>query len=359
MPGIEFWTVRLALPGTIARTARRSEEEGWDGLALGDSQNIAADPYVELGLAAAATSTLGLATAVTNPITRHPAATATAIATVQAESGGRAVLGIGRGDSALAHIGMAPASLAAFERYVSQLQTYLRGEELPFDQLVPDARAQSADSLGMAGSPTASQLHWLPPDLSKVPVDVMATGPKVIAMAARLADRVTFAVGTDPGRLRWAIATVDAARLEAGLPPAVGTHGVFLAVAVHDDRPTARHLVSGAVGSLARFSVMHGSVTGPVSDEQRHSLEAVHSSYDMNSHFHHGSPQSAALTDDTIDAFGIAGPPSYCVDRLTEIMELGIGRIVIAPGAAATGSTRDDLRTARRRLVEGVLPALR
>ena len=221
MPGLEFWTVRLALPGTIAGAARRLEDEGWRGLALGDSQNLAADPYIELTLAAAATTTLGLGTAVTNPITRHPAATATAIATVQAESGGRAVLGIGRGDSALAHIGLAPAPVAMFEGYVAQVQGYLRGEEVPFDTPVTrSGGTRTADALHMAGAPTASRLRWLPEGLAKVSVDVMATGPKVIAAAARVADRMTFAVGADPGRLRWAMDTAATARSEAGLPRA-------------------------------------------------------------------------------------------------------------------------------------------
>lgn len=355
MPGLEFWTVRLALPGTIARAARRSEDEGWRGLALGDSQSIAADPYVELALAASATSTLGLATAVTNPVTRHPAVTATAIATVQAESGGRAVLGIGRGDSALAHIGMAPAPVAMFERYVAQVQGYLRGEEVPFDEL-PEHR--TAETLHMAGSPASSSLRWLPEGLAKVPVDVMATGPLVIGAAARVADRVTFTVGADPVRLRWAMGTHAAARQEAGLAPTRTRPGVFLPIVVHEDRATARQLISGAVGSLARFSVMHGTVTGPVSVAQRRSLEAVHSSYDMNSHFRDGSPQSMALTDAVIDSFGIAGPVPYCIDRLAEIAALGVGRVVIAPGAAASGGRRDALRAARRQLVDHVLPAL-
>ena len=359
MPGLEFWTVRLALPGTIAGAARRLEDEGWRGLALGDSQNLAADPYIELTLAAEATTTLGLATAVTNPITRHPAATATAIATVQAESGGRAVLGIGRGDSALAHIGLAPAPVAMFEGYVAQVQGYLLGEEVPFDTPVTrSGGTRTADALHMAGAPTASRLRWLPEGLAKVPVDVMATGPKVIAAAARVADRMTFAVGADPGRLRWAMDTAATARSEAGLPRADAPPGIFLPVVVHEDRATARRLISGVVGSFARFSVMHGTVTGPVSDSQRKSLEAVHSSYDMNSHFRDGSPQSQALTDEVIDAFGIAGPASYCIDRLTEMAELGVGRVVIAPGAAASGGTRDELRAARRRLVDEVLPAL-
>ena len=55
--------------------------------------------------------------------------TASAIATVHVESGGRAYMGIGRGDSALAHLSRVPHSVAAFEDYLVRLQGYLRGEE--------------------------------------------------------------------------------------------------------------------------------------------------------------------------------------------------------------------------------------
>src|ERR1051325_10090329 len=108
------WTAGANAPATVTGQARRAEEDGWDGLGLVDSQNLAGDPYAGLTLAATVTTTLKLATAVTNPMTRRPAVTAAAIAGVQAESDGRAVLGIGRGDSALAHIGLAPAPVGLF-----------------------------------------------------------------------------------------------------------------------------------------------------------------------------------------------------------------------------------------------------
>jgi alkanesulfonate monooxygenase SsuD/methylene tetrahydromethanopterin reductase-like flavin-dependent oxidoreductase (luciferase family) len=66
---------------------------------------------------------------VTNPYTRHPAVTAAAIASVQELSEGRAVLGIGRGDSSLAYLGLAPAPVAVFGSYVERVQAYLRGDE--------------------------------------------------------------------------------------------------------------------------------------------------------------------------------------------------------------------------------------
>ena len=175
-PPVELWTVRLVVPGTTIRWAGRAEEEGWDGC-FGDSQNLAADAYAELALAATVTKRVGLGTAVTNPVTRHPAVTAAAIATVQGESGGRAVLGIGRGDSALAYLGMAPAPVPVFERYVERVQGYLRGEEVPFDVAGDGGgRVASAAELDLAGAPTASRLQWLPAGMAKVPVEVYATG---------------------------------------------------------------------------------------------------------------------------------------------------------------------------------------
>jgi 5,10-methylenetetrahydromethanopterin reductase len=353
---VELWTSGVGLPHSTVRQARQAEDEGWDGLGLVDSQNLAGDPYVELALAAGVTSTLQLGTAVTNPVTRHPAVAATAISTVQGESGGRAVLGIGRGDSALAHLGLAPAPVAVFERYLERLQGYLRGDEVDFD-VATDGQGgavRSSETLGMAGGPTSSRLRWLRPSQPKVPVDVAATGPKVIAVGARHAERVTFAVGVSVERIGWA---VDQARSAAASVGREVELGAYVPVLVHDDRELARKLISGAVGSYARFSVMHGTVAGPVDDAQRARLEAVHDAYDMGSHFSDGSPQSKQLDDGVIDAFGIAGPAGYCIERMLELGSLGIRRIFVMGGAI--GVDREEAGAARRRLVEDVLPAVR
>jgi 5,10-methylenetetrahydromethanopterin reductase len=299
-----------------------------------------------------------LATGVTNPVTRHPAAAAAAIATVQAESDGRAVLGIGRGDSALAHLGLSPAPVAVFRRYLVRLQGYLRGDEVPFDPEADGATGvRSVDALGLAGGPSASRLRWLRADLPKVPVDVAATGPKVIALGATVAERVTFAVGADEGRVKWAVEIAREACMKAGREPDGLGMGAYVPVFVHPDRATARQLVSGGVASYARFSVMHGNVVGPADEAQRSTLTSVHEAYDMDAHFTHGSPQSAPLTDDVIDAFGVAGPPSYVIERLLALEELGLTKIFVMPGGI--GVDRQEAAASHRRIVEEVLPALR
>ena len=121
----EFWTSQVAAPRRAARHAAEVEAAGWSGITTVDSQNLSGDPYLFLGLASTSTSSLGLMTSVTNPVTRHPAVTASSALSVQHLSGGRMVLGIGRGDSALAYLGRSPARLGYFEQYLQPFSSQI------------------------------------------------------------------------------------------------------------------------------------------------------------------------------------------------------------------------------------------
>src|SRR5437763_14568430 len=97
---MELWLHTFAFPGKVADVARQGEQWDFAGLLVADSQNLTADICVELALAGAATSTLRVGPGVTNPLTRHLAVTASAAATLQAETGGRATPGVSPGGSA-------------------------------------------------------------------------------------------------------------------------------------------------------------------------------------------------------------------------------------------------------------------
>jgi 5,10-methylenetetrahydromethanopterin reductase len=345
---VDVWLIGAAAPTSIARFAERLEADGFAGLAVVDSQNLSGDPYVSLALAARATSRLQLATGVTNPYTRHPAVTAAAIGSVQAVSDGRAVLGIGRGDSALAHLGLAPAPVPLFATYLRRLQSYLRGEDVAFDDA---AGVASVDALGLGDQPATSRLQWIG-ILPKVPVDVAATGPRVIELAATVADRITFAVGADTERLRWAIATAAAARPGADLG-----FGAYVNVAVHPDVDVARRLVAGGLSTVARFNVMHGDAVGPFDAESQSMLGDLNRRYDMNRHTEAGSPQADTLAPAFIDRYAVVGPPDAVRARLAALAALGIDRFVLMGAARAPGLETEG-HVAHRLLVDEVLPAL-
>jgi len=348
---IEMWTTGLAHVSVAPRSAARAEADGWAGMVVVDSQNLSGDPFVGLALAARETSRLQLGTGVTNPTTRHPAAAAAAIASVHVASSGRATLGVGRGDSALAHLGFAPASLADLDRFVRATRAYLRGEPVSFDDLrsFEHAGARSVDVLGLANTPADSRLHWLPADLAPVPVDVVATGPRAIALAGAAADGVWLAVGADPQRVAWA---AEAAAAAGGTRLAA-----FVNVVAHPDLSIARRLASGGLTTFARFSAMDGKVRTPIDEASAQTLRDVHAAYDMERHTRAGSPQAGQLTAEFIDRFGIVGSPEHCIARLRELAAIGIGRfIVVGPSIDAD---RDEAAVSRRLFVDEILPAFR
>jgi 5,10-methylenetetrahydromethanopterin reductase len=340
----------------ITLQAERAEAAGFDGLFYSDSQNLRLECWVALTVAATVTRRLKLGTFVTNPVTRHPAVTAAAAATLQEVSGGRVVLGVGRGDSSLAYLGYGPQPLAQFATYLERLQGYLRGEAVAFD---PDDAPglPGLDSLGYQTVPAASRIRWLPAAQPKVPVEIAGSGPKVIALAARLADGVTLAVGADLPRLTAMRDLVRAARQAAGLDPESFSVAALLNVVVHPDRDEARRMIAGAVASMGRWSVMQSRGTRAVPDAQtRAEFLAARAAYDMTRHMESGASHAAAVTPALIDRYGIAGPPDYCIERMRAVQALGFDRLVI-PGQLMGSGPAQDL--ARRLLVDEVLPNIR
>ena len=358
---MQLWNTGVASARGAMRQARELEEAGWDGMLVVDSQNLSGDPYVSLALAATVTKKIGLGTGVTNSITRHAAVTATSIASVDRVSGGRAVLGIGRGDSALAHLGRAPARLAQFDRYLRHLQTYLKGESVAFDEIdIPKEQAPPASALELHDAPPASRIGWISDGMRggrKVPVEVAASGPKVIAMAALHGDRVRFTVGADVERLQWGIELARKTRKDAGLDPDALKFGAFLNLGCHPDMEAARSLVRGGLTTYARFSVMHGKANGPVTDKDRGLLESLRTNYDMKQHTRGDSRQAGILTDDFIDRFAIVGTPDRCIERLKSLAKLGLDKVALSAGTR--GAPEEHVPLARELVVKEVIPGMR
>jgi 5,10-methylenetetrahydromethanopterin reductase len=88
----------------IVALARRSEEAGADWLTLSDFSTWR-DVWMMTTLAAQVTESMKIGPGVTNPYLRHPWHTVAALATLHDLSGGRAMLGVGAGGSALTDSG--------------------------------------------------------------------------------------------------------------------------------------------------------------------------------------------------------------------------------------------------------------
>lgn len=161
--------------GEIVALAVEAERLGFDRCWVYDEGLITRDVYVTMAAVAAATERIDIGPGITNPYTRHPAATASAIASLDEMSGGRAFLGIGAGGSlTLDPIGLERTRpLAAVREVIEIARKLFSGDQV--DHEGPTASLRSA-SMGY-GRPDIE--IWL-----------AGRGPKMLALGGAVADGV-------------------------------------------------------------------------------------------------------------------------------------------------------------------------
>ena len=312
---MELGLLMFPSPTGSADMARLVEGLGFRSLVFADTQCLTPEVWSQLMLAASATERIEIGTGVTNPVSRDPSVTASAALGLQLASGGRAVLGIGRGDSSMAKIGRRPAPPADFDLYLQRLRAYLAGEETPRE-----------------GHP--SRIEWLDDTpVPPVPMEVAATGPKVIEIAARRADRICFAVGADTERLSECLERARRAAEAAGRDPAELRFGAFLNCVIHPDREVAREAIRGGLSAFAHFSGFQGLDIDALPEGARAAARHLRSGYDMAHHGASAGPHAQALEAEFIHRFGIAGPLPEALARFQEIRELGIDFVRVVPGS--------------------------
>jgi len=344
MAGVEFGIVMEPSAGYTARLAVEIEAMGFDALLCPDTQCLSPEPYGQLSLAAARTTRLFLGTGVTNPVTRDASVTAGALATLQIESNGRARCGIGRGDSSAAHIGQRNATTAQLRTYVEQVRGYLRGETV------------------MRGE-TASRMRWLEPgQLPTVPLDLACTGPATIRMAADVADRITFAVGSAPERIEWALETLDARLKETGRDRATLSVGAYVNLVCDPDEKRAINLGRMISGMVAHFAGMKDSPVEHLPPQLKDLAIRMKSGYDMARHAQNEGEHLQMVDDQFVDWFSICGPPAKCFDRLQALIGLGLDHVNLLGGSPVPtphGARQEAMIQQTRLFAEQVMPRLR
>ena len=122
----------------LGEHARFAEDHGFGYFWLLDSPANWGEmgPYMTLAVMNTEKSIIGACC--TNPVTRNIAVNASMHATLQELSGGRIVLGIGKGDSAVRRMGERPATLKELKRRVPLMHRLASGEEVEYVPENPD-----------------------------------------------------------------------------------------------------------------------------------------------------------------------------------------------------------------------------
>ncbi|HQZ33964.1 MAG TPA: LLM class flavin-dependent oxidoreductase [Ilumatobacteraceae bacterium] len=171
-------SVNLIPEAPVARMAalgRAAEDLGFTRCWVYDEGLATRDVYITLAAIAQVTSHIELGTGITNPYTRHPAATAAAIATLDELSGGRAFLGIGAGGS----LTLAPLGIERAKPLSAVRDTMLACRALFSGQPV----TMSCSGFELRGA----TLGFARPDLE---IWLAGRGPRMLALGGELADGV-------------------------------------------------------------------------------------------------------------------------------------------------------------------------
>jgi 5,10-methylenetetrahydromethanopterin reductase len=328
----------LVLPRPDApQEVKLLEEMGFDVALIPDSQALAREVYVTLTACAANTSRITLGTGITNPLTRHPSVTASAIASLNEFSGGRALLGIGRGDSAVRKIGHEIAPLRPYRAYVEAVRGLLAGETVEYD----GARFE---------------LEWLSRPVQKpVPVDMAASGPKNLALAGELADRTSMWLPADAELIARAATSVRKGTERAHRDPATTQLGVYLPCFLSPDLSKAREQVRGVAAVGVNFfawdkSVRLEDLPAPLAAE----AQRLRGQYSFGGHGQSESAHARLLSETFIDWACLVGSVEACVDRLRGIFAQGVQYVYFVIGAL--GTSVEDRHRVLKVLTEQVLP---
>lgn len=310
--------------GFAAELDRRDVKRLW----LIDSQLAMKDVYVGLAATALRTSKLQLGPGVTNPITRHPTATAAAMAAISELSNGRALLGLGSGDSAVQGIGARPSRLAEVEEAINFFKAAFAGES---------ATWQGAS-------------FELPHLVAPVPVYLAVSRPKMCALAGRLADGAILMGPSQPDLVRAQMEWLEGGLKAAGRDRSALDVCFVATMSASEDEATAladvRSWASAQARLLADVEDLPAALQG-----YRDELVKAKETYDYGEHLSTRAGHQGAVSDELVRMLAIAGSPQECVERLDGLSSAGVDRFIFP----LMGSKRLERLTL---LEEQILPAL-
>jgi len=308
---------------------RETADSGFDWLGVAASPSVFRELYVALTLAALNTRRVKLGPLVTNPLTRHLVVTASATASVDELAGGRAVLGLGSGDSAIYTIGAPPATLAGLEDSIAML-----------------GRLTTGETVDRGGRPW--RVHRA---TRRVPIYLAAEGPRTLELAGRVADGVICGLGLTPEVITLSLAAIERGARAAGRTLDDIDVWWFAKTSLGDTRAAAIEPIKMALAASANHAFRFTLEGKGVPPDLHEKIRALQREYNAHHHEIPGAanaslPDRWDLTEFLADRFAVAGTPADCAAQLRRAMGAGARQFMI------TGFVPDPRAFVRRWMKE-------
>ena len=281
---------------------RNGFEYGWTY----DSHILWQESYALLPIAATQTEKLKLGHCVTNPGIRDPTITASWYATLHDVSNGRAVMGIGRGDSSRRVVGLKPVKVDEFERRLVMIKDLMNGRQVEWND-------------------KELKLEWVRDELPDIPMHVAGYGPRALGVAGRVGDGVIIQLA-DPQIIQWIMSTARQAAEEAGRDPDALQCIVCAPSHVSDDLAEARDQVRWFPAMVSNHVMDLIERYGEDSEIPRELTEYVKARkfYDYKEHSREGAKHGEFVTDEICDRFSVIGSVEQVRDKLRELVRVGV-----------------------------------
>jgi probable F420-dependent oxidoreductase len=287
----------------IELAERNGFEYGWTY----DSHVLWHESTSLLTMAAERTSTMKLGHFVTNPATRDPTVLASMYATLHVISGGRMVMGIGRGDSAVRVVGRQPMKVAEFEAACAMVKDFMNGRPVDWNG-------------------KELQLTWARTD-PQIPMYIAGYGPKALAVAGRVSDGVIIQLA-DPVIIEWIMATARKSAEEAGRDPDALECIAGAPSKVSDDIAQARDevrwfpaMVSNHVMDLIERYGWDSDIPSELTDYVK-----ARKFYDYKDHSRVGAAHGEFVSDEICDRFCVIGTAEQCTEKLRALEAAGVAQ---------------------------------
>ena len=287
-----------------------TEKHGFGYAWTYDSHILWQESYATLPVAATKTQKIKLGHFVTNPGIRDPTITASWYATMQDLSGGRMVMGIGRGDSSRRVVGLKPVKVAEFEARCRMIKDLMNGRPVEWNG-------------------KELQLEWAK-DSPEIPMWIAGYGPRALAVAGRVADGVIIQLA-DPQIIQWIMDTARKAAEEAGRDPAELKCIVGAPSTITDDLETAREqvrwfpaMVSNHVMDLIERYGFDSEIPPALTD-----FVKARKFYDYKEHSRQGAKHGEFVTDEIAERFTVIGNTDQVLTKLRELESVGVDQFNI------------------------------
>lgn len=296
----------------IISLAVRAEEKGFESFWLNDVDMLYRNSWPIFAVLARETQRIKFGPCVTNLVTRPWLFVAGLLNSLQEISGGRMVLGVGRGDAAVRVCGKSPMSPKQFRETLGSFRSYLAGEEVPWNGVTLQTRFLGA---------------------AHVPIMGAGYGPAVLRIVGELCDGAIIQ-SADPGMVEWGktfVAEGEAARSKSRTEVRSEPVSLMAAAPGYVDKDIEKacdqvgwfaQVVGHHIADLAKRSgaTVPNEIASVALDRDPHAsgakLELV-------------SGEEAAVSPDIVRRVAFVGPAATHAQRIRDLASLGVERCTL------------------------------